>query len=373
MTSTSSALLHHHARSPTMAIEKGFTNESLPTGEKDTHLEGSTSPEPRPTRGQKIKRHLKRWWWIYLIALLLSIMIIVLCIVYVHMPRRAQKEVDHSSLNITEMQYLDPTGDSIVLSQRAVLRNPGRYTPTLDPFEVDFILVTDGVDAPEAVLRVPIPKVHATKPTREIVIENANISFVSLEQATRYTMAVLGSEEVTVALRGDTKLRLGGLPTVNVDYDEVVTFKGLNRLDGFNVTNMLINPEATSGPNMQGVAVVPNPSILTLALGNVSLAITSGAMMIGNATIPNLTLRPGDNRFPMIGTLNTTLILGTLDRLEDGMLDVNITGQEAVYNGQHLTYYETALSKSPLPLSINVTQVLADSRAAAARANATSA
>lgn len=94
--------------------------------------------------------------------------------------------------------------------------------------------------------------------------------------------------------------------------------------------------------------------------------------MIGNATIPNLTLRPGDNRFPMIGTLNTTLILGALDRLEDGVLNVNITGQEAVYNGQHLTYYEAALSKSPLPLSINVTQVLADSRAAAARANATS-
>jgi hypothetical protein len=59
--------------------------------------------------------------------------------------------------------------------------------------------------------------------------------------------------------------------------------------------------------------------------------------VVGNATIPDMTLVPGNNTLPMTGIINQILVTASLDKA--GMVDMQITGQSAVYNGEHLTYY----------------------------------
>jgi len=51
-----------------------------------------------------------------------------------------------------------------------------------------------------------------------------------------------------------------------------------------------------------------------------------------------MTLVPGNNTLPMFGTLNQTALLESMDQ-KTGIVDLLITGREALYNGQHLTYY----------------------------------
>lgn len=59
--------------------------------------------------------------------------------------------------------------------------------------------------------------------------------------------------------------------------------------------------------------------------------------LIGNSTIDNFVLKPGQNLLPMHAIVDTSLALGSVDK--QGMVTMIIVGQTAVYNGVHLPYY----------------------------------
>jgi len=120
---------------------------------------------------------------------------------------------------------------------------------------------------------------------------------------------------------------------------------------------MKLNLTATPGnPNLVGVAFIPNPSVITIALGNVTLILsTTAAGVIGNATINEMTVVPGENHFPMSCTIDNAKVIASM---VDGMVDLRILGNSSIYNGQHLPYYEAALSSTSLALSINATKLI---------------
>ena len=110
---------------------------------------------------------------------------------------------------------------------------------------------------------------------------------------------------------------------------------------------------------------------------------TKEAGEVGRTVINDMTIVPGDNSLPLTGTVNQTGILASLNTTT-GFVTLQITGESAIYNGQHLTYYvrpvydrypylntltnkqEEPLKNNVLHLDMNVVQVLADSAAAAA-------
>lgn len=69
---------------------------------------------------------------------------------------------------------------------------------------------------------------------------------------------------------------------------------------------------------------------------------TASQGVIGNATILDFTLRPGDNNIPMAAFINQTLVLKSMDAAT-GMIDLTIIGTSAVFNGEHITYYVSPL------------------------------
>jgi len=300
-----------------------------------------------------------------LIIFCIIFLIIALCLVFVAMPKIAQDGVNDSSIEFTDLEFLDPTPNSVVLTQKAILHSPSMYTPTLDAFNASLYLITNGTFASAPILQIHMPKIHALHPKSNVTILGQDLSISNLDQLTDFATAVLTNEEVNTALTGKTNLHLGGLPVVNVNYNTSTTYKGLNGLKGFNVTNALINPEATAGePNLLGDAYIPNPSVMTIAMGNVTLIISTAlGGVIGNASIPNMTLKPGNNTLPMFGTLDQTKVLASVNKT--GFVELLIAGNSAIYNGQHLTYYEKALANNVLTLDVNLYQILADSAAAA--------
>jgi hypothetical protein len=64
--------------------------------------------------------------------------------------------------------------------------------------------------------------------------------------------------------------------------------------------------------------------------------------LVGNATILNLTIAPGNNSLPMTAVVDQTKVLSSMD--SDGFVEMVITGTSSVYNGQHIPYYVRVLS-----------------------------
>lgn len=338
--------------------DKGIMAEQRETYDATENGSKSEVVAPKPTFGQKAKRHCARWWWVHLLIFCIIFLIISLCLVYVAMPKIAQKGVDDSYLEFTDVQFLNPTSNSITLTQRAILHSPSMYTPTLDPFNASLYLVTNGTIGATPMLMPMMPMIHALHPQSDASLENQVLPFVSLDEVTRYATQVLSNENVTTVLIGKTKLHEGKLPVLNVNTRQQTTYKTLNGLKGFNVTGVSINATASPGdPNFKGSAFVPNPSVLTIALGNVTLNVaTASAGYLGTAIIQDMTIRPGGNHFPMTATLNQTRVLTSL---VNGVVTLLITGNSSVYEGQHLTYYEKALASNQLSLSLNVLDILA--------------
>jgi len=340
-------------------------HDSEQESEKRAELEqvevGQSFAPTKASFGQRAKRHCMRWWWVHLVIFCASFLIIALCLVYVAMPKIAQNGVNDSWIEFTELDFLNPSQSSITLTQKAILHSPSIFTPTLDAFNASLYLVTNGVLAAEPMMYIPMPSIHAVHPQGNVSIENQVIPIANVDRLADFATAVLASQNVTTALSGNTNLHEGALPVVNIAYNPQTTFAGLNGLAGFNVTNVRVNVSAPAGvPNLHGFAYIPNPSVMTIAMGNVTLSLaTAKAGIVGNSTIYDMTLKPGNNTLTMTGTLNQTLITESLNKT--GFVDLIITGQSAVYNGQHLTYYEKALQSNQLTLSMNVFQVLADS------------
>lgn len=92
------------------------------------------------------------------------------------------------------------------------------------------------------------------------------------------------------------------------------------------------------------------------------MQLSTAAGVIGNATIENMTLVPGNNTLPMTGTMDQTKVISSMDT-KTGIVELNIVGQSSIYKGEHLVYYERALASNNLSLALNVKQVIADSTA----------
>lgn len=98
--------------------------------------------------------------------------------------------------------------------------------------------------------------------------------------------------------------------------------------------------------------------------------------IVGHSTVNDFTLKPGMNTLPMHATVNSSLVLEDIG--PEGIVDLMIVGQTAVYNRQHLTYYvcssnsskydtlkvglqEKALQSHTFHLSLNITAILQES------------
>lgn len=192
---------------------------------------------------------------------------LICCSVYVGLPRWEQDGVNDSSLSILGMSYLEPTATSFVFSQQAIVHNNNLFKPTLSAFNASVYLVdSNGTVAANPLTVLPISSIHALN-GQGVNITSADITISNLDAVTNYAIAVISQKNVTNRLVGHTNVHLGSLPVNNVQYDQDVTYPGMNGLDGFNVTSIILNLTTPAGePNMKGTAVVPNASLLTVAM-----------------------------------------------------------------------------------------------------------
>ena len=306
-----------------------------------------------------------------------SILICSLPRVYVAFPAIAQKQVNESTLEFKTLKLTSPTAHSFHLHQDQVLHSTSTYHPHLDAFNASlFLESTEPNIKPFAYVQVPATQALSSA---DITIDQT-VEIADMDQFVQYSKLVMNSESYRLAVRGRPILREMAYPAIHVDYNQVITLKGmlstrlatnpflcpsltpslgLNGLKGFSVTKFKIllapNPD---GSNMIGTVRIPNPSIMTIEMGNVTLNLYIAGDFVGTTLIEKLTLNPGDNLLEMKSTTDQTKVISKLLNFKDGILPIDVIGNSSVFNGQHLTYYEESLKSNTQRIELNVGSAL---------------
>jgi hypothetical protein len=137
----------------------------------------------------------------------------------VAIPKKAQHEINASTLEVTSQEVTNPNGDSVHLKLDSVIRSGSSYHPTVDSFRAAL-----SIEGQEPFLYIQVPEAKSEAETH-ITVEQ-DVKFTTLDAFSGYTKAVLGAETFKVHLDGKTKVHLKGLPAMDVDYNKVVTMKG---------------------------------------------------------------------------------------------------------------------------------------------------
>lgn len=135
--------------------------------------------------------------------------------------------------------------------------------------------------------------------------------------------------------------------------------KGLNKLAGLNISDIKILSGADEiledGSNMVGTVHIPNPSVMLIDLGNVTMNLAVDGTPIGTSLLPNMVLKPGDNDVPMQSRVEQIKVIGLIQsKYKNGIIPLEIVGNSSVVNGVHLEYYEAAIQSNTINIDLDV-------------------
>lgn len=303
----------------------------------------------KPSFLARVKAHFKKWWWAHLIALAVIVLVIALPLVYVGYPRIAQGDINDSTLDVTSMEISDPSPDGFHLNQKQVIGSGSTFKPKLFSFDADVSLLGSSKFA-----MVTVPEVQGRD--GYVVDIDQWVDLSSVEDFEAFSIAVMMNEEFKLNIYGEPRLKLGALPTIDIDYNKTITMKGLNKLNGFKIEKLGLNTDLGQGRNAEGTVLIPNPSVLTLTMGNLTLDVSSNGTKLGQSFLDDLVLHPGDNHVPMTSFLNISTLADLLPR--DGIMPLTIVGNSSVYNGEPISYFTKALQANTLNTNVNLSAVL---------------
>jgi len=315
-------------------------------------------PGPTPGAKGRMKNHCRKFWWCDCLVLVIIVLVIVLPIIFVGIPNKAQHEINSSTLEVTAQEVTNPQPNGVHLKIDTVIKSGSSYHPKIDSFKAGLSL-----PGQDPFIYITIPEAKSEAETRVTV--DQDVIFASDVEFSSYTKAVLDSETLQIHLDGKTNIHLSGLPTMDVDYNKVITMKGLNKLSGLNISDVRIlsgtDEILSDGSNLIANVSIPNPSVMTLDLGNITMNLAVDGTAIGYALIPDLYLKPGDNVFPLQSHVDQLAILGLIqNKYNDAVLPLEIVGNSSIKDGQHLTYYEDAIKSNTINLNLDVGPALAD-------------
>ncbi|KAJ5109721.1 hypothetical protein N7532_002366 [Penicillium argentinense] len=333
-----------------------LTDES-PQGLEKVESAGGLSLHKTPTRTEKLRRHWKRFWLFYCIGNVIFLAIFLPVFFLVVIPAIAQLVVNKSDIVLVNAIVNDPQPNSTLLTLQTKvdlkLALPARIEPvTFHLFQRDY-----GVD--DAYADIDIPG-QVIKGNHSLGIDNVRTPILNQTAWKEFVRQVVFQEETSLAMQGVTNAYLGVLKS-HVHLNKDVVTPALNQFDGFSISDAtLILPPEEDGTNLIGNATLPNPTVLHLQVGTLVLDVKSGGTTIGNVTLNDVTLVPGNNTFPLTGVLDIKSIFSNFGdilkaqagALKNGTLAIDSVTRSVTWNGTLVPYYTDILSTLTLSTTI---------------------
>ncbi|KAL2824453.1 hypothetical protein BJY01DRAFT_165208 [Aspergillus pseudoustus] len=359
------------------------TGAGAGTGAEIEHVEAVAVGDEKPKRRQRIKRHFARFWCCYLLASIVFLAIFLPVFFLVAIPAIAQRLVDDTDLPVYAAHITDPKPDRVTFTLDTGLTIPLGLSVRLDAFNLS--LFNRDSDPEITYLEVPVPsykvkgKTNISVTSEDTPVLDQDEFVKTLSQAVyskRFTMSAigrttghLGAIKAGITLDKDVEINgtflLFGGPRVRV----LMGYAGLDKLSGFSIDEAaLILPAREDGTNLRGRATLPNHSVVTFAMGNVTLNLKSGSIILGTALLPDVTLLPGNNSvgFTGIADINSALanigpiLASQTDALRDGEIELSASGNQTIFNGEHIRYFERVLNDLTITARVPIIKILLD-------------
>ncbi|KAI0473074.1 hypothetical protein GGR56DRAFT_597701 [Xylariaceae sp. FL0804] len=343
---------------------------------KERQMPSATTSEAARTPSKR--GHAKRFWWAYLLAFLaIATVIIVPSVILVAVPRLAQKRVDAASLTVDGVAVVDTRAASFTMAINATIRSPHGVRAHVDAFNGTLYLVAD---PPVAFTQMRFPAVtsgggaQTVNVSHEISLSSSSsdgsgdgaASSSGLSSFTEFTATLLQEKSVDVRIVGYTHVHVPGIDRAYaVTFNKTVSLAGLDGFAGLSVSDPHLS--LTSKNNFKGTVHIPNPSVLTLDVGNITFANYLNGSAVGSSVVYDVTLSPGtgndsssNNAFALEADIETLAVLKALKQPpycgsgdQAGVLPLQLSGSNVTNDGQELAYFAKALGAHNMTVSID--------------------
>ncbi|KAI1142809.1 hypothetical protein F5Y05DRAFT_366259 [Hypoxylon sp. FL0543] len=323
--------------------------------------EGSTTVENaahrKVTGSKSSKGHCRRFWWVYVAILVIAVVIVVPCILLVAVPRMAQQKLDEATLTIDGIVITHVQANSLNMAINSTITTDGSTHATIDGFEGTMYLAD--VEPPLAIAKINFPE--TTSDALQTVNVSQEIPISDQAVFTTFNEHLMQQETVKVMVKGDTHIHVSGISRAyGVTFSKIVSLQGLNKFKGLNVANPHVSIAQTN--NFNATTHIPNPSVLTLDVGNTTFRTYFNQSEIGTSYIRNMALHPGSNEFFIWADINQTAVLNGLTHRpwceRNGTLTIELAGKDVTNNGQPIPYLANALAASNLSVDISIGQAV---------------
>ncbi|KAF7715338.1 Uncharacterized protein PECH_007249 [Penicillium ucsense] len=349
----------------------GVNRGPLPTGgDENSKLEqvdsagGVSLATTHRTRRQRMARHWKRFWCCYLIGNIIFLAIFLPIFFLVVLPAVSQLVVNKSDLVLVNASVMQPRPDSILLTLESALDLKLALPVRIDPITLDLFNRDTGVDNSFANITI---EGKTIKGNTTLGVQHQFTPLMNVSSWTSYVHNVVFQKETALSVHGSTNSYLGKIKS-RVTMDKDIVSPTLDSFNGFSISDstLLLSANGSSSTNLIGNATLPNPSILTIEIGSIILDIYSGDLVIGNATLNGLTLKPGNNTSPIQGFLDLKKIVANLGAviksqaaaLKSGNLALKTITRSVVWNGTEVPYYTQVMHQLPLIAEVSLISVL---------------
>ncbi|KAI1093683.1 hypothetical protein F5B19DRAFT_116719 [Rostrohypoxylon terebratum] len=317
---------------------------------------GALRDGPNGKISRSSKGHCMKFWWLYVLLFLIIATVVVLpCVILVAVPRMAQQKLDEATLTIDSISVTNAQTNSLNMAINSTITTDGSTHATVDGFEATMYLA----DPPLAFAKINFPEM--TSDAHQTVNISQDISILDQDAFTTFSEHLIQHESVNVLVEGNTNIHVRGISRAyGVIFSKTVPLQGLNGFKGLSVTNPHVSLALFD--NFNATAHIPNPSSLTLDVGNTTFNTYLNGNEAGTSYILNLVLHPGTNDFFIWADINNTVILNALTKHptceRNGTLTFELSGKNVTDLGQPIPYFAKSLAASNVSVDIPIGQAV---------------
>jgi hypothetical protein len=297
-------------------------------------------------------------------------------------PAIAQLVVNKADIRLVNAEVMNPTPDTVRMTLETKVNLKLALGVRLDP--VVFYTFVRKYGHENAYAGIEIPG-QTVKGNYSLGVDDQFTPLLNLTTWEAFVHQVVYQKETALSLYGKTTGYLGVLKNhIVLDRDIVIPSMSitapfiiclltmetaLNKFEGFTIADStIVLPAEDDGSNLIANITLPNPTPLTFEVGTILLDLKSGDtdIVLGNATIKDVTLRPGNNTFPLRGAIDIGTVIGNLSEvlasqsasLRNGTLGLTAVTRTIVSNGTLIPYYTNVLGSLPLVANVGIADVL---------------
>ena len=160
------------------------------------------------------------------------------------------------------LEIRNPTATDFEVSINSTLTDISSSAKHAKIDEMDVAVFLEGNDPIEPIMTLTVDEIHGNDDA-PIIKENIKVPIENEGALDDFALLLMDAETMRMAMRGKTKIHLGAIKA-NIDYNEVVTMKGLNKLDGMVITDYSL--KSTGDYNVEGKVMIPNPTVVTIEM-----------------------------------------------------------------------------------------------------------